>query len=642
MNPIHLKDVLKYRFLSQLSISSNGKTAAFLVRQADESSNRYRSDIHLLDLEDGRCWPLTESGLDGGFQWEAAGQSLLFTSGRPGPGTGTTLYRTRPGDSPPQPAVELPDRTGAWQSLADGRFLYAVRRKVEEAEAGNGDCIVAEEIPFWQEGIGFCGTQVVQLLLFDPASGRVEQVTPLSHTVQAFDVLGTQIAYTARRVDAKGGLLNQVWHHDLATRKTACLSDSRLIVRQVAFLDADRLLWVGSDTQTFGVAQNPGFLVFDLAARTCDEIAPRWDRSFANSVQSDCRLGGGVPIRVADREIYAIITEGTRSKLIHVRDGGEVRVIAEPDGSVDDFDVVGDCVLTVELHSDHLQEVYRYADSTAQRLTSLNRTALEKRDVSIPEAWRVAGPVDLDAWILKPHGFDETKTYPAVLMIHGGPRAIYGRVLHHDMQVLAGEGYVVICCNPRGSSGRGNAFAEIRGKYGNVDYDDLMRTVDAALERYPFIDPDRLGVMGGSYGGFMVNWIIGHTGRFKAAVACRSSSNYLTRFLLSDMGFYLTKDLMTVDPWDGGGAEKLWHHSPVRYANKVETPTLFIHGDHDFRCGKEEALQMFTALRYHDVKSRLVLFRGEGHGLPSSGRPLNRIRRLEEILVWFKTHLKSR
>ena len=168
---------------------------------------------------------------------------------------------------------------------------------------------------------------------------------------------------------------------------------------------------------------------------------------------------------------------------------------------------------------------------------------------------------------------------------------------------------------------------------------DLMQTVDAALVEYPFIDPERLGVIGGSYGGFMVNWIIGHTNRFKAAIACRSSANYLTRFLLSDMGFYLTKDLMKVDPWEAGGADTLWKHSPVRYADKVQTPTLFIHGDRDFRCGKEEALQMFTALRYHNVESRLVLCKGEGHGLPASGRPSNRIRRLEEIVRWLDRHL---
>ena len=643
MKPILINDLTAYRFLSQLSISPNGTMAAFLVRQADEASNRYRADIHFLDLTDGRCRPLTNTGLDGAFRWDPEGESILFASTRGGGGAGTTLYRQRLDDPNAVAAIELPERTAVWHPLDDGRFLYGVHRQVEEEELRTGDCIVVEEIPFWQEGIGFCGTQYVQLRVFDPQTGRAEDVTPRTHSVQAFDVLGTQVVYTAKRTDEQGGFLNQVWYHDLESGRSACLSDSRLLVRQVTFLDAGRLLWVGSDMSEFGAAQNPELILFDLEERTPQVITPGWNRSFANSVQSDCRLGGGAPIRVVDGEIYVQITEGTRSKLVHVSDRGEVTDIAAPDGSVDDFDVAGAQVLTVELRRDRLQEVYAYAGSDVRRVTNLNDDALAARAVSVPEAWQVQGePIDLDAWIMKPHGFDETQIYPAVLMIHGGPRAVYGSVLHHDMQVLASAGYVVVCANPRGSSGRGNAFAEIRGKYGTIDYEDLMRTVDQALETYPCIDPDRLGVMGGSYGGFMVNWIIGHTDRFKAAVACRSSSNYLTRFLLSDMGTYLTKDLMQVDPWDDEGAEILWRHSPVRYADRIHTPTLFIHGDRDFRCCKEEALQMFTALRYHDVESRLVLFRGEGHGLPASGRPANRIRRLEEILAWFDAHLKDR
>jgi dipeptidyl aminopeptidase/acylaminoacyl peptidase len=209
------------------------------------------------------------------------------------------------------------------------------------------------------------------------------------------------------------------------------------------------------------------------------------------------------------------------------------------------------------------------------------------------------------------------------------------------MQAMAGRGYVILISNPHGSSGRGNAFADIRGKYGTIDYDDLIAVLDAALERDEFIDPERLGVMGGSYGGFMTNWIVGHTDRFKAAVSQRSISNWIHKFCTTDIGYYFNKDQMQTTPWEEGGDEKMWWHSPLRYADKAKTPTLFIHSEQDYRCWLPEGLQMFTALRYHGVESRLVMFREEDHELSRSGKPKHRMRRLEEIVGWFDGHLKG-
>jgi acylaminoacyl-peptidase len=174
-----------------------------------------------------------------------------------------------------------------------------------------------------------------------------------------------------------------------------------------------------------------------------------------------------------------------------------------------------------------------------------------------------------------------------------------------------------------------------------VDYEDLMSVVDHALGEFPFIDPARLGVTGGSYGGFMTNWIIGHTDRFRAACSQRSISNWISKFCTTDIGYYFNKDQLGKTPWEENGNDRLWWHSPLRYADRAVTPTLFIHSEEDYRCWLAEGLQMFTALRYHGVDSRLVLFHGENHELSRSGKPLHRIRRLQEILNWFEKHLKN-
>lgn len=246
--------------------------------------------------------------------------------------------------------------------------------------------------------------------------------------------------------------------------------------------------------------------------------------------------------------------------------------------------------------------------------------------------------INIEGWIMKPVDFDKNKKYPGILNIHGGPKTVYGEVFFHEMQYWANEGYAVFFCNPRGSDGRGNEFSDIRGKYGTVDYDDLMRFTNFILENYPFINEDRLGVTGGSYGGFMTNWIIGHTNRFKAAASQRSISNWISKFCTTDIGYYFVNDQQDATPWND--VDKLWFHSPLKYAHKVTTPTLFIHSEEDYRCWLPEGLQMFTALKYHGVEARLCMFRGENHELSRSGKPKHRIRRLKEITDWFNRYLK--
>ncbi|MDD4078523.1 MAG: S9 family peptidase, partial [Eubacteriales bacterium] len=225
-----------------------------------------------------------------------------------------------------------------------------------------------------------------------------------------------------------------------------------------------------------------------------------------------------------------------------------------------------------------------------------------------------------------------------ILDIHGGPKTVYGEVFFHEMQYWANAGYFVFFCNPRGSDGRGNEFADIRGKYGTIDYDDLMAFTDAVLAKYPGIDQERVGVTGGSYGGFMTNWIIGHTDRFRAAASQRSIANWVSMGFTSDIGFYFEEDQVSTTPWQD--IDKVWWHSPLKYADKVSTPTLFIHSEEDYRCWLAEGLQMFTALKYFGVEARLCMFRGETHELSRSGKPKHRIRRLREITDWFDKHLK--
>ncbi|SLK02371.1 MULTISPECIES: S9 family peptidase [unclassified Paenibacillus] len=274
------------------------------------------------------------------------------------------------------------------------------------------------------------------------------------------------------------------------------------------------------------------------------------------------------------------------------------------------------------------------------QLTHSNPQLDEEIQLSTPETFWFdsSDGLRLQGWMLKPAGMVEGVKVPTILEIHGGPHMMYGFTFMHEFQILAAQGYAVVYINPRGGLGYGQQFVNAcRGDYGGGDYRDLMEAMDYAVSRYPFIDESRLGVTGGSYGGFMTNWIVGHTDRFKAAVTQRSISNWLSFYGVSDIGFFFTEDQIGGNAWDD--TEKLWKHSPLAYVGNVSTPLLILHGEQDLRCPIEQAEQLYVALKRRKQTTRFVRFPGANHELSRGGHPHLRVRRLEHIAGWFNEHL---
>ncbi len=241
----------------------------------------------------------------------------------------------------------------------------------------------------------------------------------------------------------------------------------------------------------------------------------------------------------------------------------------------------------------------------------------------------------IQGWLLKPLELREDRKYPLILSIHGGPHGMSGWAFNPTFQVYAAHGYAVLYLNPRGSSGYGQKFSDgTLNEWGGGDYKDLMAGVDEALRKYPWIDQNRLGVTGGSYGGFMTNWIITQTPRFKAAVSAASVSNLISFYSTS-----LYQDLIHAEfggfPWDN--YDLLWQWSPLRYVKQAQTPTLFIHGERDNDVHITQAEEMYTALRRRGVETVLVRYPREGHGLRE---PQHRVDALERTLAWFDRFLK--
>ena len=345
------------------------------------------------------------------------------------------------------------------------------------------------------------------------------------------------------------------------------------------------------------------------------------------------------------------MTDRTVTQIRRIDEEGHIETLYRTEGLLTDLAVKNGRILFGEMHGMDLTEIYELTESaasepaasamTAKQLTCLNRDALADTYVAQPqylscksEGW------EIDGWVLLPKDYDPAKTYPAVLDIHGGPKCAYGPVFFHEMQVWAGMGYFVFFCNPFGGDGRGDEFADIRGKYGTTDYRNVMDFTDAVLAKYPQIDKARVCVTGGSYGGFMTNWIVSHTDRFVCAATQRSIANWFSMYGISDIGPVFTKDQADADIFEPEDQKKIWEMSPLKHAKNVKTPLLFIHSDEDYRCPIAEAYQFYTALVERGVPARLVVFHGENHGLSRGGKPEHRIRRLAEITNWFEKYVR--
>lgn len=279
----------------------------------------------------------------------------------------------------------------------------------------------------------------------------------------------------------------------------------------------------------------------------------------------------------------------------------------------------------------------RTAGRYMRRVTSHNDSFARSLAPVEPEelSFKSFDGTSIQGWLIKPVGWRPDRKYPLILSIHGGPHGMSGYAFNPTFQVYAAHGYAVLYLNPRGSSGYGQKFSDgTLNEWGGGDYRDLMAGVDEALKRYQWIDPNRMGVTGGSYGGFMTNWIITQTPRFKAAVSAASVSNLISFYSTS-----LYQDLIHAEfggfPWDN--YDLLWQWSPLRYAKQAQTPTMFIHGESDNDVHITQAEEMYMALKRRGVETVLVRYPREGHGLRE---PRHRVDALEKTLSWFDRFLK--
>lgn len=642
MKRIEIDTFLKFQFLSSPQFSPGGTKIAFTVSRPDLGSNGYLSDLYLYDLETKSVSRITAGGDAKTWAW-TPDNTLLFSAARTDAEKRdkengiTHLYEISPSGGEAVCRASVPAVITGIHLLPDGRYLLTIRHD-NYKDTRKKSYEVFDELPFWGNGQGYTNAKRNRYAVYDLKSGDLTYVDDEWTDCSQYSVFGNLLLYKAYPwKQSVMGIRPGVYLYDLATGEKVTLIDPDSIrTGVVSLLDEKTAIIAATDDSYKDTTKYCDFYRMNLADGSMELIHPYESSIGISSVGSDSRFGSGQTFKAVNGEFYYVSTIGDFSHLYKISRDGTVSGPLTEGSSCDSFDLANGHIASMEFCGMQIAELF--VDGV--QVTHLNDWLTEEYDVRTPEAFTFTASdgYEIHGWVLKPAGYEEGKSYPGILNIHGGPRTVYSDVYYHEMQMWANRGYFVFFCNPRGSDGRGTDFGNINGLYGTVDYQNLMDFTDEVLKRYPMIDASRLGVAGGSYGGFMTNWIIGHTDRFHAAASQRSISNWVSFEHNSDIGhtFILNNQ--------GGNTrtdvELLWKQSPLQFAPNCKTPTLLIHSDEDYRCYMAEGLAMFSAIKRNGCPAKLCLFHGENHELSRSGKPENRLDRMREIIEWMDTYLR--
>ena len=655
-------------FINIGDLKPNGKGLFTFVRyDTDLQGDQYKANLFLFDMEKNRVSDqLTFENKVGLHQW-LDDEHLMITALREQADKDlsekgiplTVFYRFHIHTKQYKELFRVHKNVCQFARIDDNKYLLLADDSLLEDEylseaGGNWDkyaaivkreskYFVADEVPFWTDGGGHANKKRGRLFLFD--GGFLKQLSADDFSVcdvkACKEHYGLFYGVDSGSVQKTEGKLYKI---EYDTMDVVPLDETNhYIYTYIQPLDRDRILVCRNDRRFHGEYQNEYIDVIDLKSGTFTRNNGSADVHLYDNVVNDITyLTGWLnKITVTDDGLLFIATRGGASKLYYSAFGSDKIKAVTGQGKILDYFVQDNTIYMTAMRGLSGPEIYckKLNEEKEIRLSNFNNHLEESYAYAQVESCNFinSDEIEIEGWIMAPTDFDENQKYPVILFIHGGPGSAYGPVLNHDMQVMCAKGYGVIYCNPRGSEGRGGAFADIRTKWGTVDYDDLMEFVDGALKRYSWIDEERLGITGGSYGGIMTNWIIGHTQKFQAAVSDRSVSNLLGDCCMSDIGFACNKDTYGVTPWQN--PEYLWEQSALKYAPSIKTPVLFLHGIEDYRCTCDHSLQLHSAITYFGGVSRVFAFKGESHELCRSGSPQNRQRRIDEMVKWFEQYL---
>lgn len=520
------------------------------------------------------------------------------------------------------------------QKEYDELQLKIEKLKKEEQEKKKTDPRIIKKIVY-RKGTTYLTDRYQQIYLLDIESKKVERIT--SAEANYFSpVLSKDNSkiYATKHIE-KGPLNDEalfaIVEIDVKTKKETVLKEyysysSSLIISP----DGKYLLCQFSRTKEQLSMRNMELAIINLENKAEEWITKEYDNhAFMPKFSAD------------STKVYFAAHEYEKSA-IYVYDisANKIEQIVSGDFMLYDYDIWED-KLALNTSTALDPSVLMLYDIKSKELIELHASNKEwLKDKTLGETIEIrysSSVPDIQGWIVKPPTFKEKKKYPLIVEIHGGPHATwspYERSMWFEFQYFAAEDYVIFYCNPKGSSGRGEEFRSVYRDWGETPAKDILTGVDTVMQ-YPYIDKERLYITGGSYGGYMTAWIIGHDQRFKAAVPQRGVYNLISFWSTTDITNF-TFNEMGAFPWDN--LELLWKQSPIAYVNNITTPTRIIHSENDFRVPVSQAEELYASLLKLGVEAEFIRYPEEGHELSRSGKPKHRKDRLEKIIEWFNNH----
>lgn len=683
--PIRPEDRWLFRSPGDPQVSPDGKHVAFVLQSVDREADRMKTDIYLVPSDGGEVKQLTNSGKDRSPRWSCDGHTLAFISERSGKPQ-IWLIDTRGGEawcletevpvmsapvwSPDGRKIAFTSRVFSheeeWvpyrgapegdRKRAEQQALRELKPDRKDADDKASDVRVITRFRYKFDGIGFYGDRRSQVFVVEvPAERtgpsacgpvRVRQVTSggFDHEAPSWSPDGNWLAFVSTRVAGADWLeKSDIWCVNVQTGEMAQLLDaSGASAAPVFSPDGKSVVYVGHGGRYKGSTSlevrvfpfNPGN---PATEKDVQSLTLHLDRAVGSVPFSDTRyLAFGMPaVWAQDGYIYFILGERGDSFVYRCMPGSRPeRVAGEPDHSIAGFSVAQGVIAYQSGSHTEPDEIFSKSEAI-RRLTSFNDSVVRTLAICSPERLKWQGPDgwEIDGWIMKPHGYQQDKRYPTVLMVHGGPHGVYGPVFSFQEQMLASNGIAVLYTNPRGSQSYGQQFATACVEdWGGKDFGDLMAAVDNVVN-LGIADPDRLGIMGWSYGGYMTCWTITQTQRFKAAITGACISNRHSQYGTGDI-VHTAEHHFGGTPW--AQPEKLLERSALQHIAAVTTPVLILHGEADLRCPVTQGEEFYTALRRLKKEAVFVRYPGEYHLFRKPSHIEDRDKR---VLAWFTYHL---
>jgi dipeptidyl aminopeptidase/acylaminoacyl peptidase len=619
------------------TLSPDGRWAVVAVGRPDLDNDDYRSQLWRVDLEGVEpARQLTFGERDTEPAWSPDGRYIAFLRGAADTPSQLHLMAADGGEARALHEHRLGTERPVW-APDSARIAYAA--KVPEDgryEQGKDAKPAGKEAPrrittmrYRHDGVGFQRDRPVHVFVLDPHTQDAEplQITSedLGHRTPAWSPDGTELLLAPWHEDRQDTLANEVYAVPAPGGEPRRLTDSQFIASDVRLHDGT--LYVLGLDELDEAGRTPG--IFALPEGGVPQRLT--DRESCELVES----AAGPLFEATAQGLLALSARHGSVQLVRVPyDGSEPELLSPQHRQVKGFAVAGDVIAATIGAADSMGEVFVLRDGEWVQRSDFGRP-LSEGTTLLPMQELTATSSDgypVHGWLVRPEG---EGPHPVLLVIHGGPFTQYGYQLFDEAQVYAAAGYAVVLGNPRGSSGYGEAHGRaIIGDMGNSDRADLMALLDHALDE-PRLDPTRVGVMGGSYGGYMSAWLSAHEGstRFKAAIVERALTAWDSFEGTSDIGWIFGDIYVGTEP------DKLRDQSPLTHADKIDLPVLIIHSENDYRCPLEQAQRLFVRLRRNGVEAEMLLFPGEGHELSRSGLPSHRVARFDAILDWWARHL---